>query len=171
MQLCGDVYMDGRLRNMTSIYLFKGGKVLLLYRQGGRVVNNVWTGSAGGHFEKNELNDAKACVLRELNEELGLQPENIDGLTLRYITLRRTKGEIRQNYYFFAELKESVDDNLISNEGSCRWFTLEEISTLEMPFTAKYVMEHYCRTGYLTNALYVGIASPDKVYFSGLQEF
>ena len=93
---------------MTSIYLFKGGKVLLLYRQGGRVVNNVWTGSAGGHFEKNELNDAKACVLRELNEELGLQPENIDGLTLRYITLRRTKGEIRQNYYFFAELKESV---------------------------------------------------------------
>ena len=64
MQLCGDVYMDGILRNMTSIYLFKGGKVLLLYRQGGRVVNNVWTGSAGGHFEKNELNDAKACVLR-----------------------------------------------------------------------------------------------------------
>lgn len=47
--------MDGRLRNMTSIYLFKGGKVLLLYRQGGRVVNNVWTGSAGGHFEKNDL--------------------------------------------------------------------------------------------------------------------
>ena len=65
----------------------------------------------------------------------------------------------------------SVDDNLVSNEGICRWFTLEEISTLEMPFTAKYVMEHYCRTGYLTNALYVGIACPDKVYFSGLQEF
>ena len=145
--------MDGRLRNMTSIYLFKGGKVLLLYRQGGRVVNNVWTGSAGGHFAKNELNDAQACAPRELNEELRLQPENIDGLTLRYITLRRTKGEIRQNYYFFAELKESVDDNLVSNEGICRWFTLEESSTLEMTFRAKYVMEHYCRTGYLTNAL------------------
>lgn len=43
--------MDGKLRNMTSIYLFKGKKVLLLYRQGGRVVNNVWTGSAGGHLE------------------------------------------------------------------------------------------------------------------------
>ena len=163
--------MDGRLRNMTSIYLFKGEKVLLLYRQGGRVVNNVWTGSAGGHFEKNELNDAKACVLRELNEELGLQPENIDGLTLRYITLRRTKGEIRQNYYFFAELKESVDDNLVSNEGICRWFTLEEIKALEMPFTARYVIEHYCTIGYLTNALYAGVASPEGVNFFGLQEF
>ena len=25
----------------------------------------------GGHFEENELNDPKACVLRELKEELG----------------------------------------------------------------------------------------------------
>ena len=163
--------MDGRLRNMTSIYLFKGEKVLLLYRQGGRVVNNVWTGSAGGHFENQELNDARACVLRELNEELGLQPEDMDGLTLRYITLRRTKGEIRQNYYFFAELKESVDDNLVSNEGICRWFTLEEIKALEMPFTARYVMEHYCTIGHLTNALYVGVAGPDGVNFSDLSEF
>ena len=130
--------MDGKLRNMTAIYLFKGEKILLLYRQGGRVVNNVWTGSADGHFENNELNDAKACVLRELNEELGLQPEDIDGLTLRYITLRSTKGEI---------------------------------NSIERPFTAKYVIEHYCKIGYLTNVLYVGVASPDKVDFCSLPEF
>ena len=163
--------MDRNLRNITDIYSFKSKKVLLLYRQGGRVVNNVWTGSAGGHFENYELNDAKACVLRELNEELGLQPEDIDGLTLRYITLRSTKGEIRQNYYFFADLKESVDENLYSNEGICRWFSLEEISSIEMPFTARYVMEHFCKVGYLTNALYVGVASPDKVDFHNLPEF
>ena len=87
---------------MTSVYLLRGEKVLLLYRQGGRVVNNVWTGSAGGHFESYELNDAKACVQRELYEELGLGAEDIEDLALRYITLRRIKGEIRQNYYFFA---------------------------------------------------------------------
>ena len=44
--------MLGRLRNMTSIYLVNDENMLLLYRQGGRVVNNVWTGSAGGHFEE-----------------------------------------------------------------------------------------------------------------------
>lgn len=163
--------MDGKLRNMTGLYLFKGKKVLLLYRQGGRVVNNVWTGSAGGHFESYELNDAKACVLRELNEELGLQPEDIEGLTLRYITLRKIKGEIRQNYYFFADLKESVDENLSSNEGLCRWFEMEEINSIEMPFTAKHVMEHYCKRGYLTDTLYVGVASPDKVDFCSLPDF
>ena len=43
---------------------------MLLYRQGGKVVSDVWTGSAGGYFEEFELNDAKACVLREMNEEL-----------------------------------------------------------------------------------------------------
>lgn len=26
------------------------------------IKNNLWTGSVGGHFEKDELNDAQACV-------------------------------------------------------------------------------------------------------------
>ena len=43
--------MDGKLRNMTAVYLAKKDKVLMLYKEDGRVVNNVWTGSAGGHFE------------------------------------------------------------------------------------------------------------------------
>lgn len=160
--------MDGKLRNMTAIYLFKNKKVLLLYREGGRVVNNVWTGSAGGHFEDYELNDAKACVLREMNEELGLQPNDVEGLALRYITLRKINGEIRQNYYFFAELKEDVNENMSSNEGVCRWFSIDEISTLEMPFTAKYVIEHFCKVGCLTNTLYVGVTTTDGVGFYDL---
>ena len=61
-----------KLRNMTGIYLSCNGKMLLLYRQGGRVVSNQWIASAGGHFEKEELNDPNACVLRELREELHL---------------------------------------------------------------------------------------------------
>lgn len=167
----GGIIMEGRLRNMTAVYLFKGEKVLFLYRQGGRVVNNVWTGSAGGHFEKEELNDAKACVLRELYEELGLKPGDIENLVLRYITLRRIKGEIRQNYYFFADIKEHVDDNLVSNEGICKWFSPDEISFLEMPFTAKYVMQHFYTIGRYTGEMYVGIANADKVEFLELSEF
>ena len=157
--------MDGKLRNMTAIYILKNQKVLLLYRQGGRVVNNVWTGSAGGHFENNELNDAKACIIREMNEELGLQPNDLNGLSLRYITLRKTNGEIRQNYYFFAELKECVNENLHSNEGVCKWFSLDQIDLLEMPVTAKYVMKHFCKVGRTTNNLYVGVTTADAVDF------
>ena len=124
--------MEGKLRNMTSIYITSADKILLLLRQGGRVVNNVWAGSAGGHFEEFELNDAKACVLRELKEELGLTDSEIKNLSLRYVTLRRTKGEIRQNYYFFAELNDGVDENLVSNEGICKWFAYPELLTVEV---------------------------------------
>lgn len=163
--------MDGRLRNMASIYISKGNKMLLLYRQGGRVVNDVWVGSAGGHFEEYELNDAKACVLRELWEELGIAGKEIENLRLRYVTLRRSKGEIRQNYYFFADLKDGVSEKISSNEGISRWFPLSEVISLEMPFTSKYVIEHYLNVGYKTDMIYAGIADGKQVIFVEMPEF
>lgn len=65
--------MDGRLRCMTAVYITRGEEMLLLYRVGSRVVAPSWCG-IGGHFEPEELNDARACVLRELREEAGLTP-------------------------------------------------------------------------------------------------
>ncbi len=163
--------MVGELRNMTAIYLIRDDKVLLLFRQGGQVVTDVWTGSAGGHFEDFELNNATACVLRELNEELNLRENDLDNLSLRYITLRRTKGEIRQNYYFFGNLKEHISNNLHSNEGTVRWFCIKDVNDLEMPYTAKYVMEHYCKTGRFSDKLYMGVANGYGVEFIELPEY
>ena len=151
---------------MTAIYLLQNDKILLLYRQGSRVVNNLWTGSAGGHFEEWELNDPKACVLRELKEELAITENMLDKLQLRYITLRRAKGEIGQNYYFFAELKEDIQDELVSDEGILKWFELEEISELKMPFSAQFMMEHYLKTGRYNDKIYGGIADGEKVVFT-----
>ncbi len=162
--------MNGKLRNMTAIYLLKGERILLLYRQGGRVVNDVWTGSAGGHFEPEELNDPRTCVLRELKEELGVLEEDIENFSMRYVTLRYNKGEIRQNYYFFATLKDHIDENLTSTEGTCKWFSLEEIHALEMPLSAKGVVEHFCEVGRFTDKLYVGVTNSEGVEFAKLEE-
>lgn len=163
--------MDGQLRNMTSLYLIKGDRILLLYRQGGSVVNDVWVGSAGGHFENFELNDARACVLRELQEELGITENEIDNLRLRYVTLRRTRKELRQNYYFFADLRDQVNDQLVSNEGICKWFALEDVYSLKMPFTAQFVLEHYLKEGRHTDMVYGGIADGEQVVFIDLPAF
>ena len=160
-----------KLRNMTSIYLLKGNRILLLYREGSKVANHQWVGSAGGHFEESELNDAKACVLRELNEELSISEEKLVGLQLRYVTLRRSKGEIRQNYYFFANLERDDERELVSNEGILRWFELDELSELEMPFSAKYMIEHYLTIGQYDDMIYVGVADGEKVVFAKLPEF
>lgn len=163
--------MDGKLRNMASIYISKGSKMLLLYRQGSRVVNNVWIGSAGGHFEENELNDAKACILRELKEEIQLNENQICNLRLRYITLRRTKGEIRQNYYFFADLIDDVECEIVSNEGTLKWFDYKELSSIEMPFTSRFVIDHYLKVGVQNDLMYGGVADGEKVKFINLPEF
>ena len=159
---------NGKLRNMASIYLRKDDKVLLLYRQGNSIVSNTWIGSAGGHFERDDLNNAQACVLRELEEELGLTISNLQNLSLRYITLRYTDGEIRQNYYFFANLANDFDCKFVSNEGITRWYRLTELDALTMPFTARHMINHYLTVGQFDDSLYGGLANHDSVYFEKL---
>ena len=158
--------MDVTLRNMASIYLVKDDQILLLYRQGSRVVNNVWIGSAGGHMEPQEIDAPEVCALRELQEELGLSANDITPPELRYITLRMTNGEIRQNYYYFAQLQ--TDRELTSNEGRLRWFRLDELSALPMAYTARYMIDHWLETSRHTECIYGGVADGERVVFTEL---
>lgn len=158
----------GILRNMASVYLRKGDQILLLFRQGNSIVSNMWIGSAGGHFEEEEVNNAQACILRELQEELGLTADNIKDLLLRYITLRYTDNEIRQNYYFFAELMGSTQSNLISTEGYTHWYSIHELADLRMPFTARHMIDHYLQIGQYDDSLYGGLATINGVIFEKL---
>ena len=159
-----------KLRNMTGIYLSCGEQMLLLYRQGGRVVSDRWIASAGGHFEADELNDPMACVLRELKEELGLAEGDLTDLQMRYIALRNVNGEIRQNYYFFAGLKPEHYSRVTSSEGKCRWVGYPEILAYDMPLTARHVMEHYLRTGRHTGCLYSAVYDGKQFSFTELNE-
>ena len=158
-----------KLRNMTSLYLVEDNRVLCLYRIGSRVVNGKYVGSAGGHFEPEELNDPRACVLREVSEELGLGETDLDGLSLRYITHRLTAGEIRQNYYFFARLKEHRP--LASTEGTLRWVSFSEVPELPMPVSAGHMLRHYLAEGRFTEILYAGITEKNGTRFVPLEDF
>ena len=161
--------MSAMLRNMTSVYLVNDSGILCLYRIGSRVANNKYIGSAGGHFERNELNDPKACVLREMEEELGLTEGDVTDLTLRYITHRLKDGEIRQNYYFFARVKEKR--TLSSSEGVLRWVPYEEVPSLEMPVSAKHMILHYLQTGRYDRELYCGVTCEEGTVFVPMKEF
>lgn len=159
---------SGRLRNMASVYLRQDNRLLLLFRQGRSIVSNLWIGSAGGHFESTELNDAKACVLRELSEELSFSESALENLSLRYVTLRYTEGEIRQNYYFFAELKEHLAEAPKSCEGFTQWFAFNDMQNLPMPVTARHVIDHYLQIGQFDSSLYGAIIGEDIVTFHKL---
>lgn len=161
--------MDVHLRNMTSVYLTGENGILSLYRIGSRVVSNRYIGSAGGHFEPEELNDPRKCVLREMQEELGLTEADVEGLTLRYITHRLMGGEIRQNYYFFGKLKRDVE--LQSTEGTLRWVKPEEFPELPMPISAKHMILHYLKEGRFTEHVYCGITQEGGTRFVPLKDF
>lgn len=158
------------LRPMTAIYLTRGDKILLLYRIGSRVVGNSYTGSAGGHIEAVEFTDPKCCVLRELQEETGLTADALEGLQLRYITMRNKAGEIRQNYYYFAALKDGFDAQN-STEGRLEWHDMNALDGLPMPVTARHVIDHYLRVGRFDDKLYGGVTTNAGSVFTEMTDF
>lgn len=163
------ISLNLKLRNMTSVYLTGEQGILCLYRIGSRVVSNRYIGSAGGHFEPEELNDPRKCILREMKEELGLSEVDVEGLTLRYITHRLMGEEIRQNYYFFGKLKEKRD--LISTEGNLRWIKEEEFPDLPMPVSAKHMILHYLKEGRFTDHIYCGVTEETGTRFVDMKSF
>ena len=159
-----------RLRPMTAIYLTRGEKILLLYRMGSRVVGNSYTGAAGGHIEAAEYRDPCACMLRELQEETGLTEDALDGLALRYITMRNKNGEVRQNYYYFAALKDGFDVHN-STEGRLEWHDLTCLDMLPMPVTARHVVDHYLTVGRYNEKIYGGVTTEEGSVFTEMTDF
>lgn len=165
-----NITKDIKLRNMTSIYIRRGEKMLLLYRIGSRVVEPSWCG-IGGHFEEAELNDPQSCALRELSEEIGLTASELCDFTLKYVTLRLKNDEIRQNYYYFAELSQNAKSDFVSSEGTVRWVDFEQLEQLDMPLTAKQMLTHYMKIGRFDENLYSGTTCEDGMVFVQLKEF
>lgn len=60
---------------------------------------------------------------------------------------------------------------MISNEGISKWFKLSELNTLEMPFTAKFVIKHYLNFAVQDNLVYGGIADGNQVIFTKMTAF
>ena len=116
------------------------------------------------------FSEAQLHTIAKLAEETGLTEDSLKNLTMRYVTLRLKNNEIRQNYYFFAELSNEIEE-VSSNEGTLRWFSERELPELEMPYTAKEVIRHYLATGKETGALYGGIATEYGVIFTEMEEF
>ena len=156
------------LRNLASIFIRREGQMLLLYRQGSRVVGDAWVSSAGGHLEPAELNAPQTAVLRELMEELGLAADQLRDLRLRYITLKRKGAEVRQHYYYFAELLPGAEPQP-SSEGISCWVPLEEIVAKNMPFTSQKVAEHWLAEGQYTEHLYGAVGDGENLVFTVMQ--
>ncbi|MFE6733751.1 NUDIX domain-containing protein [Microbacterium sp. NPDC057650] len=132
-------------RVMTAVFLHDDERVLLLHREGSRVIEDSWVG-IGGHVEPSE--DIRDAALRELSEEVGLHEADLRNLRLRYTATRDTGAETRIVHYFSARLAKGVAAPTSSTEGTLRWFALSaDLSDLAMPPTGRVVFDHWQRIG------------------------
>ncbi|TFB13112.1 NUDIX domain-containing protein [Filobacillus milosensis] len=109
----------------------------------------------GGHMEDDEVKvPLKACY-REIEEETGLQPEQITNLKFKYIMHRIKENEIRIQYLFFGNVSRNLD-LIESEEGELKWIKPDDIDHLEMTAATKEIIKHYISIGQLTDDIYVG---------------
>ena len=159
------------LRAMTALFIVREDRVLLLWKPSGRVVRETWCPTAGGHIDPGEHTDPFACLLRELREETGLGADALSGLSFRYVTLRYAKDEMRENFYWFASLRDGADRGITSNEGRLEWFPCGRLKEISMPWTARAVLDHWFRIGRFTEMTYAGTAVPEGAVFTPLEQF
>ncbi|UJP11159.1 NUDIX domain-containing protein [Microbacterium sp. KUDC0406] len=132
-------------RVMTTVFLHDDERVLLLHREGSRVIEDSWVG-IGGHVEPGE--DVQDAALRELTEEVGLRGPDLRDLRLRYAATREADAETRVVHYFTARLADGVAAPTRCTEGTLRWFALDaDLSELAMPPTGRVVLDHWQRIG------------------------
>lgn len=148
---------------MTSLFLVSDERVLLLFRRGSRAVPDSWVG-IGGHVESSETGDLVASLLREVREEIGLDAAHIGDLALRYVGSRATSGEIRHTYYFTGTVHPTAPVPTTCAEGDLRWFRLDdaaELAALDMPLTARAVLDHWLVMGRYDTAVRSVLVGPD----------
>ena len=163
------------LRNISSIYILNNDEILLMKKRSSKLfLGELWC-AVGGHFENIELNDPKACIIRELLEETSLNASDINDLTLKYITIRKKDNEIRQQYIYFANLFNKTAKLSECDEGELHWVKINEMEKLKMSYTNTQCLEHYFLTGINDNLIYAGTVMVEKnnpkMVFTPLQDF
>lgn len=147
------------LRLMSVAMLFNGGDMLMMKRSPDRTLSpGKWAG-IGGHLEPAEIGDPRSACLREVEEETGLRPEDIDGLELRYILLRLNGLDLRQQFVYAGRaLRRDVTP---TEEGELHWIPRDEILNRDIPFVFRTLLAHWLSEG-PSERLWMGTATLDR---------
>ena len=150
-----------KLRSGTAAFLKNGGDVLLLKRsQGKKIAPGMWSG-VGGHMERHELDNPLATCYREVEEESGIVRDDIHGLALLYVIVRKVKDyEIRQSYIYFGETTRR--DVVQTDEGELHWVPESELLNREYTQSFTAMLRHYSARDPQDTAVYVGVAGNDN---------
>lgn len=130
-----------RTRVMAAAMLFHGGELLMMKRSMQRTISPGKWAAVGGHVEPEEIGDPRSAVLREIHEETGFTPGDIQELKLQYILIRLNGQEIRHQYFYtgYTAHKETTQ----TDEGDLHWIPLEHVLDREIPFIYRSLLQYH----------------------------
>lgn len=129
-------------RSFAGAFLRWQNEALLLKRGKHKQISpGLWAG-VSGQIEPYDLGSPSTACMREIEEETGIVPTQIEQLELRYFALLKTEGTLDSVYYFSGVLKEKP---LLpeTSEGVLHWVKLEAGVNLPMPAHIKAFYIHW----------------------------
>jgi 8-oxo-dGTP diphosphatase len=139
---------------MAVAFLINNDDFLLLKRSESRkFAPGVWAG-VGGHIEPEEINTPYAACAREIFEETGISEEDIEGLRLHYIIIRRSAYEIRISYVYFGHSRTRVI--IDTDEGKLSWIHKDDLFQRNLSVMNKVALSHYINNDCADEKVFVG---------------
>jgi len=144
------------LMNLTGAFLRNNGNVLLIKRgMHKKIAPGMWSG-VGGRIENAEMNTPLDAVLREIEEESGILPQNISSLELQYILIGKHTDYIGQTYIYFGE--SSQTKIIQCDEGEIAWIPQDDLLNRNFSDFIEQMLRHHMGRLPEDKAVYVGIA-------------
>ena len=134
--------MHTKTRLFAGAFLRWQDEVILMQRgPDKKIAPGLWSG-IGGHIEPSEINSPITACLREIEEETGILPAQIEKIDLRYFVLCKSEETFDSIYYFSVELKEKCPLNQTS-EGALHWVKLQDGTSCQMTPFMKRIYSHW----------------------------
>ena len=160
------------IKLFTVVFIFNGGKVLLLKRSKAKKFLPGKIVGIGGHVEPGETADLLSSALREVEEETKVKREDLYDFKYLGVLSFSNYHELEGNTYFFsAEIKDIKDLDLSCPYGELNWYPVRQLPKLNFCADTKKAVPYLLKaksSGKIFRGNY--IFNRRRNYFSYLME-
>lgn len=128
------VHLKGLLHSEVTAFIYtESGKILVQKRSNNKkMYNNCWS-TTGGHVLAGETNEQ--ALIREINEELGVNVSNSDIKYVLTYKSSKTKGKVINNKFmniYLVKISDNIDKFNIQNEelSDVKYISIEELEEI-----------------------------------------